>query len=194
MSDQSTSLSLLEAIRYQDAAAWKRLALLYTPLIDHWCRSWGLRGADVDDVRQEVFQAVAIGVSGFRRDRPGDTFRGWLRVIARRKFVDHCRRNQNRPAAAGGSDARRLFHQVPDPDDTPPDDASEEVTRLYQRALEMIRNQFEERTWKAFWQCAVEGQMAPDVAKDLGMTAVAVRKAKSRVLHRLKQELGDVLD
>lgn len=194
MPDHSTSLSLLEGIRFQNAEAWKRLTYLYSPLIDHWYRSWGVRASDVDDLRQEVFQAVATGVAGFRRDRPGDTFRGWLRVIARRKFVDHCRRSQNHPSAPGGSSAQRLLQQLPEPEESPDDDPPEEVTQLHHRALQMIRSQFEERTWQAFWRCAVEGQMAPDVAKELGMTPVAVRKAKSRVLHRLKQELGDVLD
>jgi hypothetical protein len=31
------------------------------------------------------------------------------------------------------------------------------------------------------------------VAAELGMTAVAVRKAKSRVLHRLREEAGDLM-
>jgi RNA polymerase sigma-70 factor (ECF subfamily) len=57
-----------------------------------------------------------------------------------------------------------------------------------------VRDEFEERTWQAFWLTAVEGRPADDVAADLGVSAAAVRKAKSRVLHRLKEELGELLD
>ena len=56
----------------------------------------------------------------------------------------------------------------------------------------MIRGEFEPRTWEAFWQTAVEGRAAADVAAELGMTPGAVRVAKSRVLHRLRTDLGDL--
>ena len=56
----------------------------------------------------------------------------------------------------------------------------------------MIREEFEPRTWQAFWQTAVEGRAASDVAADFGMSPGAVRVAKSRVLHRLRAELGEL--
>jgi RNA polymerase sigma-70 factor, ECF subfamily len=37
----------------------------------------------------------------------------------------------------------------------------------------------------------VLGESTADVAETLGMTRPAVRKAKSRTLHRLRQQLGD---
>lgn len=55
----------------------------------------------------------------------------------------------------------------------------------------MVRSEFEDRTWQAFWRVAVEGHATAEVAADLGITANAVRQAKSRVLRRLRQELGD---
>jgi RNA polymerase sigma-70 factor (ECF subfamily) len=63
---------------------------------------------------------------------------------------------------------------------------------LFARALDLIRGEFEERTWSAFWRTAVDGRAAKDVGADLGMSAGAVRVAKSRVLRRLRQELGDL--
>jgi RNA polymerase sigma-70 factor (ECF subfamily) len=41
---------------------------------------------------------------------------------------------------------------------------------------------------------AVDGRAAADVAADLGMQPGAVRVAKSRVLLRLRKELGDSAD
>jgi RNA polymerase sigma-70 factor (ECF subfamily) len=190
--DNSTSLSLLERVKHQDADAWHRLVYLYAPLVHHWCQAWGVSAADADDIRQEVFQSVSRGLEGFRRDRAGDTFRGWLRVITRRKFLDHCRRRQRQPVAEGGSEAHVRLEQVAEPAEG--EDTPEQVQRLHHRALELIRSQFEVKTWQAFWRCAVEGQSPLDVARDMGTTAAAVRKAKSRVLQRLRTELGDLLD
>ncbi len=189
--DEPTSLSLLERVRHQDSEAWHRLVYLYAPLVHHWCHAWGVAAADADDIRQEVFQSVSRGLAAFRRDRAGDTFRGWLRVITRRKFLDHCRQKQRQPVAEGGSDAHLRLEQVAE--ESEGDDAPEEVQRLHHRALELIRSQFEEKTWQAFWRCAVEGQSPLDVAHDMEMSAAAVRKAKSRVLQRLRTELGDLL-
>lgn len=190
-----THRSLLDGARARDAAAWERLVSLYAPLVLFWCRGWGLKGDDAADVFQEVFQAVAVHIGGFRRERPGDTFRGWLRTITRNKVNDHFRRREHEPAGVGGSEARALLLQVPGsvPTEEPPVTEAME-SELLHRALELIRAEFEPRTWQAFWQTAVEGRAAADVAADLSMSAGAVRVAKSRVLHRLRSDLGELLD
>lgn len=196
MQTGSTPISLIDAVKRREQEAWKRLLFLYSPLVDHWCRLWGVYGPDVEDIRQEVFQSVSTGLESFRRDRPSDTFRGWMRVITRRKFLDYCRRQKRQPQAQGGSEANLLIHQLPSEDDDEAlshVDPSDEVVRLHHRALELIRSQFEEKTWQAFWRTAVDGQSPIDVAKAMNSTPAAVRKAKSRVLHRLKTELGDLL-
>ncbi len=189
--NRSTSLTLLERIRNRDEEAWGRLHRLYAPLVLHWCKQWSVQGQDAEDVRQEVFQAVANSLSDFRRDRPGDTFRGWLRGITRNKLLDHFRHRQNQPQAQGGTDAQRQFLQIAEQE--LPEDSQELLGALYHRALELVRSEFEPRTWDAFWRSAVEGQAPADIAADLGVTAAAIRKSKSRILHRLRQEVGDLL-
>jgi RNA polymerase sigma-70 factor (ECF subfamily) len=64
---------------------------------------------------------------------------------------------------------------------------------LMRRALELIRRDFEEHTFRAFWQTAVDGRPAADVAADLGLTVDAVYQAKSRVLRRLREELSPLM-
>jgi RNA polymerase sigma-70 factor (ECF subfamily) len=189
--DKPTSLTLLERVRGRDEEAWRRLLHLYGPLVDRWCGHQGVRGDDLEDVRQEVFRAVLTGLEGFRRDRPGDTFRGWLRVVTRRRVLDHFRLRQDRPAAQGGTDARRLLEQAASQD--LPDDTDEDLRELYRRALDLVRGEFEPQTWSAFWRCVIEGQSPAEIAADLGVTPAAVRKAKSRVLFRLRQEIGDLI-
>src|SRR5262245_30198027 len=94
---QLTSLSLLQRARTNDQEAWSRLTALYRPLVAFWCRQAHCPDGETDDVTQEVFAAVASGLGGFRRDRPGDSFRGWLRAITRNQVALHFRRNQGRP-------------------------------------------------------------------------------------------------
>ena len=67
------------------------------------------------------------------------------------------------------------------------------MRRLFLRGLDLIRDEFEERTWKAFWGTAVEGRTPQEVATRISMSPGAVRVAKSRVLQRLREELGDTV-
>jgi RNA polymerase sigma-70 factor (ECF subfamily) len=189
-----TSLSLLARAQARQEGAWERLVELYGPLVYYWCRQCHLDGEDAADVFQEVFQAVSVHLVEFRRDRPGDTFRGWLRTITRNKARDHFRRAEHQPHAAGGSDAQRHLQAMPDPL-LPEDDPSEEdvLARQVRQALEWIRGEFTDQTWKAFWQVQIDNQDTGTVAEALGMTLAAVRKAKYRVLHRLREELKDLM-
>jgi RNA polymerase sigma-70 factor (ECF subfamily) len=188
----STSRSLLARLHANEPAAWDRLVGLYAPLVWHWCGRMNLPRQDAADVFQEVFQAVAANFDAFRKDRPGDTFRGWLRTITKNKVLDHFRHEQRQPHGAGGTAAKVRLSQVPEvvwDADGPEESALEH--QLLHRALANIKDDFEERTWKAFWRVVVDGQPSPGVAQELGMSQGAVRVAKCRVLHRLRLELGD---
>jgi RNA polymerase sigma-70 factor (ECF subfamily) len=191
----STSRSLLAEAKGADPAAWERLAKLYAPLVVSWCHGWGVPGQDVMDVLQEVFSAVARHLDGFRKEQPGDTFRGWLLTIARNKTRDYFRRRSREPAAAGGTEASMRLQQFLDPHGSGGTVVAADTQipdGILRTALESIRSEFHERTWQAFWGVAVDGRAAADVAADLGMQPGTVRVAKSRVLLRLRRELGDI--
>jgi RNA polymerase sigma-70 factor (ECF subfamily) len=191
-----TSLTLLQRLRANDNDAWRVMVQLYTPLVYHWCARGGVRGADADDVVQEVFQAAATHLGAFRRDRPGDSFRGWLRGITRNMVLQHFRRGARHPKGSGGTDALLRLQAVPGGEDTAmpeEEDPAEELSGLRRRALELVRSEFQERTWQFFWQTVVEGRSPVDIAADAGVSPAAVRVAKSRVLHRLKEEFGDLI-
>jgi RNA polymerase sigma-70 factor (ECF subfamily) len=187
---------LLVRVQARDRAAWDRLVHLYTPLVCHWCQRADLQPADVQDVGQEVFKAVWRTIQDFRRDQPSDTFRGWLRTITRNKIVDFHRRQRAQAAAAGGSDALTLAYKVPDPQWNDADEETDhaEASLLYQRAMELIRTTFTEKTWLAFQEYVLEGQAPAEVAAMLEMNVGAVYSAKSRVLKRLHDEFAELLD
>ncbi|HUY31871.1 MAG TPA: sigma-70 family RNA polymerase sigma factor [Pirellulales bacterium] len=106
---EATSTSLLERVKTHDALAWRRLLALYGPLVYHWARQKRLQDQDASDIVQEVFRNVATHIGSFRRDREGDSFRGWLWTITRNKIRDQI-------AAVGDaeSDAQKqaLFEKV----------------------------------------------------------------------------------
>jgi RNA polymerase sigma-70 factor (ECF subfamily) len=182
-------------VQADEPDAWERLVHLYAPLVLSWCRRSGLQEQDSADVFQDVFEAVVRHVGTFRKERPGDTFRGWLRRITQNKLRDHFRRRRREPGGVGGSVARERLAPLSDspaPEDAGP--SEDEERGLFARGLALIRADFEERTWAAFWRTAVEGRAAKDVAAELSMTPGAVRVAKSRVLHRLREELGDLAE
>jgi RNA polymerase sigma-70 factor (ECF subfamily) len=191
----STSRSLLAGVRQDDSAAWIRLVNLYAPLVAAWCRRWQVAEQDVLDVLQDVFGTVAKNLVRFRKEQPHDTFRGWLATIARNKVRDYYRRRSKEPIAAGGTESMRRMSEVADTHPAqqitvPMDDPA--LGDVLQRALASIRGEFKEKTWQAFWRVVVEGRAAADVAAELSMQPGAVRVSKSRVLARLRRELGDV--
>jgi RNA polymerase sigma-70 factor (ECF subfamily) len=195
-SQPSTSRSLLERVRLADSAAWDRLVQLYAPLVFYWCRGYDLQQQDTADVFQEVFLAVSQHIAGFRKERSSDTFRGWLRVITRNKILDQLRRRGHEPRGEGGTEAQLRFAELPAEAAKEEEKASEDQVErsLFLRGLAFIRDDFEPKTWQAFWETAVEGRAAKDVADQLSMTPGAVRVAKSRVLQRLRTELGDLME
>jgi len=192
----STSSSLLMRAAAQEPGAWHRFAEIYGPLVYEWCRRAGLQPADAADVSQDTFATVAVKLSDFRRDRLGDSFRGWLWTVNRSKICDHFRRLRKHHPAKGGTGAQQELARIADPncDDATSLGDCAEGGGLQYRALEFVRASVEPRTWQAFWRVAVDGQSAADVATELGLSVQAVYDAKYHIRRKIRQELGDLLD
>jgi RNA polymerase sigma-70 factor (ECF subfamily) len=186
----STSTSLLARVRAQEPDAWVRLLQLYGPLVYSWSRQGGLQPADAADVVQEVFRAVHVALPNFQREQSGDSFRGWLRVISQNKLYDHFRRRGRSPQPLdhSGGVHPAAASDTSEATSTP---AAEHV-QLVRRALSLVRTEFTEATWQAFWLTAIEGLSAADAGAKLSLTAGAVRQAKYKVLRRLRSELSEL--
>jgi len=65
---------------------------------------------------------------------------------------------------------------------------------VFQKLFASVEADFEPSRWQAFTRFAVEGRPAAQVAGELGVTESAVVKAKSRILKRLREEAGGLLD
>lgn len=188
----STSTSLIHRAQAGDSLAWDTIVELYGPTVYRWLRQKGLQSSDARDVMQDVFRNVVRALPGFRKSRQGDSFRGWLFVITRNEMNQFFRRGQKNADAAGGSTAQaQLQHLAEDEQTWTESQSVNDKGRIVRRALEILRPDFEESTWTAFWRLAVDGHSAKEIGDDLGMTAKAVRQAKYRVLLKLRDLLNE---
>jgi RNA polymerase sigma-70 factor (ECF subfamily) len=192
-SSPTLTSSLLVRLNAQEQEAWRRIVHLYYPVVCGWCKRSGLKD-DAADVAQEVFLAVASGVGRFRREGGKNSFRGWLWGITRFRLKAYRRRQKEVPAV-GGTDAWQRIEQMPEElPEEPPEDRETSRSRTLRRALEQLRQGVQEHTWQAFWRVVVEGQPPAGVAADLGIKLHQIYVIKARLLRKLREEFGEILD
>ena len=190
----STSISLLVQVKNKNQTAWNKLVEVYSPFIYRVCRVAGVQADDASDVIQEVFLSVSRSLDSFRHDRPQDSFRAWLLVITKNKIRDHFRKATSRTIPRGGSDAQAQMHRLQEItwDSSSDSRLFNSQAALIQRVVQLVRHDFEDKTWQAFWRVTVEGQLAADVAQQLKISRSSVYQSKSRVLRRVRSELASL--
>jgi RNA polymerase sigma-70 factor, ECF subfamily len=189
----STSASLIYRARQREPDAWQRLTNLYVPLVYTWARRSNLSESDAADVVQEVFRCVWQHFDQFQQDRIDGSFRGWLSAITRNQVRLVYRHQADLPRGVGGDLGTQELQAVPE-EFSDDGSSSSDNHRLLWRALELVRSDFNERTWQSFWRLTMEGHSAAEIATDLELSENAVRQAKFRVLRRLRQELDDRIE
>jgi RNA polymerase sigma-70 factor (ECF subfamily) len=147
--------------------------------------------ASIPDVAQETFLATFRGIHRFDPRREDATFRGWLWTVTRSRIQDYFRRTRGADRGVGGSTANVRLSEIAD--QVPLDEPSEstDVVRLLRRAMSRVEAEFEPRTWQVFQDLVIAGRDTQCVAGHYGISPAAVRQVKSRVLRRLRLELGD---
>jgi RNA polymerase sigma-70 factor (ECF subfamily) len=192
---QTTSLSLLERLKKAERTAsdWGRLQELYLPLIHKWLsRVPGLRH-ESHDLAQEVLVVLFRELHSFERRRAG-AFRAWLRQITVNRIRAFTKHRHKQPLA-GLEGVNQLLSQLEDPQsDVARQWDLDHDQHVYQKLLAIVRPDFRPTTWQAFTRFALEGQPAARVAKELGMSESAVIQSKFRILKRLREEAGELLD
>jgi RNA polymerase sigma-70 factor (ECF subfamily) len=188
----ATRASLLVRIRdAQDAQAWNQFVEIYAPLVYGFARRHGLQDADAADVTQEVLQSVSKAAHKLEYDPERGTFRSWLFTVVRNKVSTFLARRKPSERGSGGTDD--LLSEQPARVEEESGFWDREYERqLFAWAAEQIRGAFQDSTWQAFWQTAVEGKSGKEVAQKLGMSVAAVYLSKGRVMTRLKEQLREV--
>ncbi len=184
-----TSLSLLDRLGDKPTDDdWRRLLELYQPLLRSWMARAGVEEHAIDDLSQDVLLVVFREVVGFERRGPG-AFRGWLRAILANRTSDYFRSRQRHQTAT--HDLSEL--------ESPASSLSavwdrEHDEHVVATLLQQVEPHFTPITWQAFQRHVLQGVLAPQVAEELSLSLNSVLLAKSRVLKRLRQELGKLID
>ena len=184
-----TRPSLLVRLRDpQDQDAWRTFLELYAPLIYGYGRKNGLQDADAADFTQNVLQAVSTSIGRLDYEPAKGTFRGWLFTLARNQ-LSKWRRTQHQPQGTGDTENVEQLAAVPAPDEAGDWWETEYKRQRFLLASQRVKPNVHADSWNAFWQTAVEGRDAAQVAAELQMKVGALYTAKSRVLALIKKEI-----
>jgi RNA polymerase sigma factor (sigma-70 family) len=180
-----TRLSLVARLRdVRDCGAWVEFLDLYQPLVVRLLKRRGLQDADAEDLSQEVLLAVCRRIEDWRHNGRKGAFRSWLYVVSRNLMLNLLAREKNHLVGVSAADLEALL----DERNVNGGEAEIEYRReLLARGAELIRREFRETTWTAFWQSAVEQEPISEVATELGISEGAVYIARSRVMARLRE-------
>lgn len=187
MGSDSTRPSLLSRLRNgTDETAWREFEARYRDLIRRFCRRRGLQAADVEDVSQLVFLALARALQGFRYDPARGRFRDYLARVTQ-NTIHHlvsCPQRDVRLLDAG------VLESLTSVTNEAPDAAFEEewTQHHFRLAMRSVRARSKPASLEVF-ERLLSGQSVADVARALELTDDAVHKIKQRIGERLRQEI-----
>ena len=175
----STQSSLVRDIRDgRDHESWKSFVDLYGPIVYRFCIRQHLQDSDAADVVQNVMTRVWHGVASFDPDR--GRFRSWLITIASRELIRHLGR---RIATRGAEDLSEIELES----SLAASWQVEYQTQLFDCALQRVRREFDESSWRAFEQVWIEKRKVLEVSLELGLTTQRVYRVKRQILERLRE-------
>ncbi len=173
--------------------AWESFARIYRPVVYRLARARGLQHADADDLSQQVMLSVARAIPQWQRE-PQARFRHWLARIVRNAIVNSLTRGPH-DRSAGGTDFLSVMHNVPA--DETEIDAQVEIEyqrQVYRRAAELVRDEVQEDSWRAFVLTVVDGEATDVVAEQLGKSVGAIHAVRSRVMRRLQNTVRELME
>src|SRR5262245_31420937 len=190
-----TRQSLLLRAQNGETNAWKDLTDLYRPLILGWLSRQGVPASDLEDLSQEVLLSVVRHLPAFQHSGQRGAFRSWLRTIVCTRTADYWRAVDAGAQAQGGSGATAALRELADPDSGLNRQWDEEHDRYVLHCLlDLVEEEFEPVTLRAFRLLALDGVSGAEAAHELGLSVAAVYVAKSRVLQRIRQEAEGLID
>lgn len=169
--------------------AWSVFSQLYRPVIYRMAKRRGLQEADAQDLAQRVLISVASSISGWKPERQHGRFRNWLSRVTRNAIIDTFR-SMKPDVAIGGSAIAKILNQSPAAHET---EIEYEYERsVFREAARLVRTEFKEPTWLAFWETTVENRPIAIVAESLGQSAGSIYTARSRVMKRLREVVEEI--
>src|SRR5262249_38370695 len=145
----------------------------YSKLLFRVATKSGLQNADAEDLVQDVIVAVKDAMPDFNYDPALGSFKGWLLTIARRRIIDHVRKQQREPQRdyhPTTETARTpTVHRIPDPKGNDFDRLwNEEWEKsIFEAALQRVKQRLSEREFQIFDCYALQQWPVKEVAETL---------------------------
>ncbi|MEZ6111106.1 MAG: sigma-70 family RNA polymerase sigma factor [Pirellulaceae bacterium] len=210
----STSSGLIDRARRGDPQAWREMVDRYVPLVRYWVVRGNVSRQDQDDLIQEIL----LGVFRRLKDYRHESFRGFLRIVARNKTADHFRRTGRQPPTLDGSSIMEmLLNSLPLPTETQSgdrmrgdgptktgesspgdgqtfafDEMQLEDAQLVARAVADIQKSTTPRNWEIFHAVVIDGRDRGEVAQQHGVTLGALYQAVSSIKRRLLKRMREL--
>lgn len=191
----NTRQSLLGRLKdWQDERSWRDFFETYWRLIYSTARKGGLSDAEAQEVVQETVIVVAKKMKEFKYDPAIGSFKGWLKLVTRRRIADQYRKRK--PQEVGLADdgtadgGTRAMDKLPGDKGDTVDLAWEADWQqsLLDRAVELVRTQVSPRQYQIFDLYVLRQWPASQVAASLDISTAQVHLAKHRVQAQIKKE------
>jgi RNA polymerase sigma-70 factor, ECF subfamily len=168
----------------QDRQAWEEFSAIYRQVIYRMAIFYGLQPDDAEDLCQKVFLSISQSIDSYRQQPGKAKFRTWLKTVARNEILNSLTRSpksRGREIAldtgiyAGlAASEGKSYHEL---------NYRREVFLV---AASQARQEFSERSWRAFWLTAVEQKPLDQVCEQLGMSRGSIYTARCRIVQRLR--------
>jgi RNA polymerase sigma-70 factor (ECF subfamily) len=137
------------------------------------------------DLVQDVVVRVMAKLSTFAGE--GDRcFVAWLRTVMLNRWRDLGRRKAARPSLNDPGVIEVAVQRNEREHLTDTDDCN----FIVRRALQVMKSDFEETTWRACWMRVAQSRSAADVARELGVSEDVVYTSTYKVIRWLRSELA----
>jgi RNA polymerase sigma-70 factor (ECF subfamily) len=194
MRPPETRHSLIVRLKDQrNDLAWTEFVCAYEPFLMRLVRKQGTPDRHVGDVSQQLLIAIARSVDGWKPDGKAASFRRWLGRVARNVVIKFMMRERKQITGQGGSDFLTLTEEMPDAS-IDAQQAKRYEQELILWAAELVRVEFRETSWRAFWETQIEGRSVADVSEELGVSTGSIYMSRSRIFARIRSHIEEVLD
>ncbi|MAT13709.1 MAG: hypothetical protein CMJ46_00380 [Planctomyces sp.] len=180
----STDSQLIRSAQADHPNSWSVLVETYAPLIYQTARKSGLQSSDAADITQNVLVQVYNSLKNFKPQNRG-SFRKWIKVIARNKVIDLCRKRQISITILNEDIIADCEQRLGEGTSEVPN----QRLRGIRKVIADVRGNVSEDTWQAFEAMLAGFETSREIGKRLGMSETAVRLAKHRVLAQIQVRL-----
>jgi RNA polymerase sigma-70 factor (ECF subfamily) len=151
-----------------------------------YARTAGLGRDEAEDVAQFGLQKVTEHIERFEYDPKRGGFKKWLRTIINNRVRQKLRR---KPVYQASTDC--LIRQV---GEQTPDEIWDQMwlEQHLRYCLEIVQEQVELRTYKAFCAVALEERDPKEVSEEVGLSVNQIYVARSRVTKKLRTIMSEL--